>query len=112
MCELAARSCIPCKGGVPPLKGEELKPLISQLEGWTVVDEHHLAKTYKFPDFVMALKFVNRVGEIAEKEWHHPDLYLAWGKVEVEIWTHKISGLTESDFVFAAKADQAYSTQS
>lgn len=110
MSELAARSCVPCKGGVPPLKGEEIKPLIGQLEGWTVVDEHHLAKTYKFPDFVMALKFANRVGEIAEKEWHHPDLYLAWGKVSVEIWTHKINGLTESDFVFAAKADQAYST--
>jgi 4a-hydroxytetrahydrobiopterin dehydratase len=110
MSELAARSCVPCKGGVPPLKGEEIKPLISQLEGWAVVDGHHLAKTYKFPDFVTALKFVNRVGEIAEKEWHHPDMYLAWGKVRVEIWTHKINGLTESDFVFAAKTDQANSS--
>jgi 4a-hydroxytetrahydrobiopterin dehydratase len=112
MSELAARSCVPCKGGVPPLKGEEITPLLSQLEGWSVVDEHHLAKTYKFPDFVRALKFVDRVGEIAEKEWHHPDLHLAWGKVSVEIWTHKINGLTESDFVFAAKADQAHSMQS
>jgi 4a-hydroxytetrahydrobiopterin dehydratase len=112
MSELAARNCVPCKGGVPPLKGKEIEPLLSQLEGWNAVDEHHLAKTYKFPDFVRALKFVNRVGEIAEKEWHHPDLYLAWGRVRIEIWTHKINGLTESDFVFAAKADQAYSTQS
>ena len=110
MSELAARSCVPCKGGVPPLKGEEIKPLISQLDGWAVVAEHHLTKTYKFPDFVTALKFVNRVGEIAEKEWHHPDMYLAWGQVRVEIWTHKINGLTESDFVFAAKADQANSS--
>jgi len=109
MSELAMRSCVPCKGGVPPLKDEEIKPLISQLEGWSVVDEHHLTKTYKFPDFVTALKFANKVGEIAEREWHHPDLYLAWGKVRVEIWTHKINGLTESDFVFAAKADQSYS---
>jgi 4a-hydroxytetrahydrobiopterin dehydratase len=77
MSELVARSCIPCKGGVAPLKGEEIKPLISQLEGWSVVDEHHLVKTYKFSDFVGALRFVNRLGEIAEKEWHHPDLHLA-----------------------------------
>jgi 4a-hydroxytetrahydrobiopterin dehydratase len=111
MSELAARSCIPCKGGVAPLKGEEIKPLISQLEGWSVVDEHRLVKTYKFSDFVGALRFVNRLGEIAEKEWHHPDLHLAWGRVKVEIWTHKINGLTESDFVFAAKTDQVHSTQ-
>jgi len=112
MSELATRSCVPCKGGVPPLKGNEIEPLLNQLEGWSAVDEHHLVKTYKFPDFVRALKFVDRVGEIAEKEWHHPDLHLAWGTVRVEIWTHKINGLTESDFVFAAKTDQAYATQS
>jgi len=96
---------------VPSLKGEEIKSLIGQLNGWTVVEEHHLSKSYRFPDFVQALKFVNKLGEIAEKEWHHPDLYLAWGQVKVEIWTHKINGLTESDFIFAAKTDQAYSIQ-
>jgi 4a-hydroxytetrahydrobiopterin dehydratase len=111
MSTLAARNCIPCKGGVPPLKSEEIKPLIDQLEGWTVVDEHHLTKTYKFPDFAEALRFVNHTGEIAEKEWHHPDIYLAWGKVTVEIWTHKINGLTESDFILSAKLDEAYSTR-
>jgi 4a-hydroxytetrahydrobiopterin dehydratase len=95
---------------VPSLKGEEIKSLISQLSGWSVVEEHHLSKSYRFPDFVQALKFVNKLGEIAEREWHHPDLYLAWGQVKVEIWTHKINGLTESDFIFAAKTDQAYSS--
>ena len=109
MSTLAARNCVPCKGGVPPLKGEEIKPLLDQVEGWTVVGEHHLEKTYKFPNFAEALRFVNQTGEIAEKEWHHPDIYLAWGKVTVQIWTHKINGLTESDFILAAKLDQAYS---
>ncbi|PYV90705.1 MAG: 4a-hydroxytetrahydrobiopterin dehydratase [Acidobacteria bacterium] len=112
MSGLAARNCVPCKGGVPPLKGKEIQPLIGQLEGWAVMDEHHLTKTYKFPNFAEALKFVDQVGEIAEREWHHPDIYLAWGKVRVDIWTHKIDGLTESDFILAAKLDQAYSARS
>ncbi len=104
-CDLADKECVPCKGGIPPLKGAELENLAKQLEGWQVVKEHHLAKTYKFPNFVTALAFVNRVGELAERVGHHPDLSLAWGKVGVEIWTHKIDGLTESDFIFAAKTD-------
>ena len=105
--ELAAKECVPCKGGVPPLKGEELSALKEQLGGdWRVVNEHHLEKEYGFPDFQTALDFTNRVGEMAEKQGHHPDIYLAWGKVKVTVWTHKIDGLTESDFVFAAKSDQ------
>ncbi len=107
MSELIHRKCIPCKGGVPPLKGEQIRPLLSQIEGWSVVDEHHLTKNYKFPNFVEALQFVNKIGEIAEKEWHHPDIYLAWGKVRVDVWTHKINGLTENDFILAAKLDAA-----
>ena len=103
---LADQSCVPCRGGVPPLKGESLRPLQAQLPGWNVVQEHHLSRTFAFPDFVSALAFVNRVGELAEQQGHHPDLYLAWGKVRVEIWTHKIDGLTESDFVLAAKIDK------
>ncbi|HSM13833.1 MAG TPA: 4a-hydroxytetrahydrobiopterin dehydratase [Thermoanaerobaculia bacterium] len=105
---LAAKECIPCKGGVPPLTGEELARLLAELgpNGWRVVDGHHLEKEYEFPDFVSALAFVNRVGELAEEQGHHPDLYLAWGRVRITIWTHKIDGLTESDFVLAAKADQ------
>ena len=74
--------------------------------GWQVVDGHHLWKAYTFPDFRTALDFVNKTGAIAEAEGHHPDLFLSWGKVEVKIWTHKINGLTESDFILAAKIDQ------
>jgi 4a-hydroxytetrahydrobiopterin dehydratase len=103
---LAQKQCKPCTGGVPALRGEELAQLQAQVPGWQVVGEHHLQKMFAFPDFVTALAFVNRVGALAEKEGHHPDLYLAWGRVEAKIWTHKIDGLTESDFVFAAKVDQ------
>ena len=106
MPELAAKTCVPCKGGVPPLKGSELEALENQLTGWKVVNEHHLSKSYSLPDFVKALAFVNRVGELAEQQGHHPDIYLSWGKVDIQIWTHKIDGLTESDFILAAKIDK------
>ena len=105
ICKLAEKECIPCKGGVPSLKGAALQELVEQIEGWQVINDHHLAKIYKFPDFAKALAFVNRVGELAERIGHHPDLHLSWGKVGAEIWTHKIDGLTESDFIFAAKMD-------
>ncbi len=103
---LASKTCVPCRGGVPPLKGEELASLQGQVDGWKVIEEHHVTKAFKFPDFREALKFVNRVGELAEEQGHHPDIFLAWGKVEITIWTHKIGGLTESDFILAAKIDQ------
>lgn len=107
MADLAAKECVPCKGGVPPLEGEELRRLHDKLgHDWTVVDEHHLTKRFAFDDFRQALDFTNRVGELAEQQGHHPDIYLAWGKVDVTVWTHVIDGLTESDFVFAAKADR------
>jgi 4a-hydroxytetrahydrobiopterin dehydratase len=107
MSELASQQCVPCRGGVPPLKGEDLTRLASQLaEGWRVVDEHHLEREFRFKNFREALTFTNQVGELAEEQDHHPDLLTAWGKVKVTIWTHKIDGLTESDFVFAAKVDQ------
>ena len=86
--------------------------MAAQLDGWTVVDEHHLAKAFRFPDFRSALDFVNRVGAVAEAEGHHPDLYLTWGRVDVKTYTHKIDGLTESDFILAAKIDQQFSRQS
>ncbi len=106
---LAEQQCIPCRGGVPPLEGAALDALEDELGAeWRVVDGHHLEKAYRFPDFVTALDFVNRVGELAEEQNHHPDLQLAWGRVVVQIWTHKIDGLTESDFVFAAKAETLY----
>ena len=105
--ELAAKECIPCKGGVPPLAGAELDRLQEQLGGdWRVVDGHHLEKEFRFRNFADALAFTNRVGELAEQQGHHPDIFLAWGLARVSIWTHKIDGLTESDFVFAAKADR------
>jgi 4a-hydroxytetrahydrobiopterin dehydratase len=105
--ELAKRRCVPCRGGVPPLRGPALAELLAQLEpGWEVVKEHHLEKEYRFQDFAAALAFVNRVGALAEEQQHHPDLVLTWGRVRVSIWTHKIDGLTESDFVFAAKTDE------
>ena len=105
--ELANKECVPCRGGIPPLVGDELKTLSRQLgNGWEVIDAHHLSKDFTFKNFTEALAFVNRVGDVAEEQNHHPDLYLSWGKVRVEIWTHKINGLTESDFIFAAKADQ------
>lgn len=107
---LADKQCVPCRGGVAPLKGEQLKHLEEQVTDWQVVDDHHLVKMYKFPDFRKALDFVNSVGAIAEEQGHHPDLYLAWGKVEVKIWTHKIDGLTESDFILAAKIDDLISS--
>ena len=105
MSELASKTCVPCKGGVPPLKGEALQTLQRQVEGWNVVEEHHLFKNFKFPDFSKALDFVNKVGAIAEEQGHHPIITLAWGKAEITIYTHKINGLTESDFILAAKID-------
>jgi 4a-hydroxytetrahydrobiopterin dehydratase len=104
--ELAQMECVPCKGGIPPLKGEALADLQARLgNDWRVVDEHHLTKRFKFDNFRQALDFTNRVGELAESVNHHPDICLAWGKVEITLWTHKIGGLSESDFVFAAKSD-------
>lgn len=107
MSELAKKECVPCRGGVPPLKGQALTDLAAQVAGWEVIDEHHLDKEFEFPDFVTALAFVNKIGEIAEREGHHPDLRLGWGYVGIAIWTHKIDGLTESDFILAAKIDES-----
>ncbi len=107
MSELSKRKCIPCTGDVPALKGHDLTLLSDQLgNGWGCIQEHHLEKRYYFPDFRKALAFTNQVGELAEQQRHHPDIHLAWGKVILTLWTHKIDGLTESDFIFAAKADQ------
>ena len=105
MTELATRNCVPCRGDTPPLKGEELEGLRRQVPDWEVVEEHHLMRTFKFKNFREALTFVNRVGELAEEQGHHPDISFGWGYAEVTVFTHKIDGLTESDFVFAAKVD-------
>ena len=107
MSNLASKQCVPCRGGVPPLEGKALAALQTELGGdWRVVDGHHLEKEYRFRNFVDALAFTVKVGELAEEQQHHPDIHLAWGKVVLTVWTHKIDGLTESDFVWAAKADR------
>lgn len=106
---LAGKKCVPCSGGVEPLKGALLTKLLEQLgNGWEIIDEHHLEKQYKFKDFALALEFVNKVGQLAEQQGHHPDIYLAWGKVKLVLWTHKIDGLHENDFILAAKVDRFY----
>ena len=110
MAGLAAKTCVPCRGGVPPLKGDELVALQGQVDGWNVVGEHHITKSFKFPNFRKALDFVDRVGELAEEQGHHPDIFLGWGRVEITSWTHTINGLTESDFILAAKIDQLCKT--
>ena len=106
MTELADNACVPCRGGVPPLKGAELEELIRQVPDWEVVDEHHLRREFRFGNFREALEFVNRVGELAEEQAHHPDIEFGWGRAAVTIFTHKIDGLTESDFILAAKVDR------
>lgn len=106
MNELANRECVPCRGGVPPLKADEIKKLLSQISGWEAVNDHHLRKGYKFKDFAEAQAFVGRVGNLSEQQGHHPDICFGWGYAEITIWTHKIDGLTESDFVLAAKIDR------
>jgi 4a-hydroxytetrahydrobiopterin dehydratase len=106
MTDLASKNCVPCRGGVPPLAGKELDRLAEQLPNWKVVDGHHITRQFKFSDFRQALAFVNRVGEVAEEQGHHPDILLSWGKADVTTWTHAINGLTESDFILAAKIDR------
>jgi 4a-hydroxytetrahydrobiopterin dehydratase len=106
MTALADKACVPCRGEVPALKGAELDALQKNVPHWSVMEEHHLAREFKFPDFAKALAFVNRVGALAEEQGHHPDILLAWGKAGITLWTHKIDGLTESDFIMAAKIDR------
>ena len=104
--KLADRKCVPCRGGTPPMTASEIGKLLPKLKGWSALNNHHLERDFKFADFAAALDFTIEVGELAEVEQHHPDIHLSWGKVRIEIWTHKIDGLTESDFVLAAKIDQ------
>jgi 4a-hydroxytetrahydrobiopterin dehydratase len=112
--ELAGRACVPCRGGIPPLNDEQITPLLAQLgSAWHVVERDDpkrgtvnvLTCTYRFEDFAQAMEAAARVGAMAEEQQHHPDLHVSWGRLVVEVWTHKIGGLTESDFIFAAKCD-------
>ena len=105
MSSLASKNCVPCRGGTPALKGVELDHLMKEVPGWHIVNDHHITRTFTFPDFKQALDFTNKVSAIAEAQGHHPDILLAWGKAEITLWTHKVNGLTESDFIMAAKVD-------
>ncbi len=105
-CDLANRKCFPCSGGVPRLEGAELERFAAQVEGWNVVESHHLTRHYGFEDFKTAQEFVNRVGDVAEGEGHHPDIAFGWGYADIKIFTHAIDGLSESDFILAAKIDK------
>jgi len=107
MSELAKQTCEACKGGIPPFDEEDIKEYMEKLGGdWTVIENHHIEKEFKFDDFVQALAFTNKVGELAEQQGHHPDILLSWGKVKITTWTHKIDGLFSADFVLAAKIDE------
>ena len=104
---LAERSCEPCEGGVPPMEGDETEAMLDEVGGgWEIVDDHHLLKTFEFADFQDALDFVNEVGRVAEAEGHHPVITFTWGEATLEIWTHAIDGLTENDFILAAKIEE------
>jgi 4a-hydroxytetrahydrobiopterin dehydratase len=103
--ELASRECVPCRGGVRPLDSDEVEKLLKELNGWEAIEGHHLLKNFEFKNFRDALSFVNRVGQLSEEQGHHPDIYFGWGYARLTIWTHKIDGLTESDFILATKID-------
>ena len=110
--KLAQRQCIPCQGGIPPLKGEALEMLLQELQnGWKMINEHHLQKDYAFPSYQEALRFTNLIVNLAESEGHHPELILSFRKVRVSYWTHKIDGLVESDFIMAAKSDLIHANE-
>lgn len=106
-CKLGDKKCVPCQGGIDPLTAEEIKPYLAQLpDGWEVMEDKKLVRMFKFKDFVEALAFVNKVGEVAEEQGHHPDIYFTWGRAKIELWTHKIKGLHENDFILAAKISE------
>lgn len=107
MSELSARKCTPCREGMPSLAPAVAQDLLGQLDGWAIGDGPRLRKRWSFADFASALAFVNRIGALADAEDHHPDIALGWGRVEVELWTHAAGGLTDNDFIVAAKIDDA-----
>ena len=105
MRNLASRQCLPCRGGIPRMRGAEISELLEELNGWEVIEERHLLKRYEFKNFFEAQTFITRVGALAEEQGHHPDICFGWGYAEIKIWTHKIAGLSEGDFILAAKID-------
>ncbi len=107
MSRLSGKRCLPCREGMPSLSNDEAAALLAELDGWAISSGPRLGRTWKLADFATALAFVNRIGAIAEAEDHHPDITLSWGKVGVELWTHAAGGLTENDFIVAARIDDA-----
>jgi 4a-hydroxytetrahydrobiopterin dehydratase len=108
---LLEKRCVPCEGGMPTLTPEEIAPLLAQIQGWQVKEGKKLEKRFRFGDFVQAVAFVNAITPVAEDEGHHPDLYVTWGAVRVSLWTHAVGGLTENDFILAAKIDRVFDQQ-
>ena len=110
--DLADKKCIPCKGGIPPFNMSEIHKYLKKVDGWDVKENQsksfYLIKEFKFKNFLESQNFVNKVGEIAEKEGHHPDISFGWGYAKIRIFTHSIKGLAESDFILAAKVDQLF----
>lgn len=107
--ELAEQKCKPCSGDTPPLEGEELQSYKKRVdERWELIDDHHLKRDYDFKNFRQALDFTVKIGEMSEEEGHHSEIVLTWGKVSVTVYTHAIDGLSDNDFIWAAKADQLY----
>ena len=103
---LDAKTCVPCRGGIPPLDRSQAEKLLAEAPGWTLGDgATRLTRRFMFPDFATAMAFVQRVGDIAEAEGHHPDISFGWGYAEVVFYTHKIKGLHENDFIMAAKVN-------
>src|SRR5438552_12422392 len=106
MMKLADRKCIPCRGGIPALTPDQYEPLLKELDNWDVIDGGKLRKSYRFDNFAQSMSLANKIAEIAEQQNHHPDLLVRWGELQIELWTHAIGGLTESDFILAAKIDR------
>ena len=103
MSDLLSKKCVPCEGGVPPMGEEEIAGLLPQVQGWEVIEKKKIQKVFKFKDFRAAMEFVNKVAGLAEEEGHHPDIHIHYNKVRLELWTHAIGGLSENDFIAAAK---------
>ena len=110
MTDLADKTCIPCEGGIPSFNLDEIHKYLKKVDGWDVQsiekENYYIIKDFKFDNFLESQSFVNKVGEIAEQEGHHPDIWFGWGYAKIKIQTHAINGLHESDFVLAAKIDK------
>jgi len=105
--DLASKSCVPCRGGIPPLTAEKARELARDTPQWRLEENAtRLTRRFEFEDFKKAIEFVNRVAEVAEQEGHHPDIAIHWNQVDLTLWTHKIGGLHQNDFILAAKIDR------